>query len=81
MNQNLDAILDELKSRKSSWPKYNSPHEGLAVIGQEFDDLKREVYIKPSRRDLEKMRESALNLAQAAIRFLTEVCDENSGRK
>jgi hypothetical protein len=50
----------------------HSAHEGFAVLLEEVDELKAEVW--RSRHDMEAMTTEAVHVAAMAIRFLTDVC-------
>lgn len=79
-----DAINDarsELSKAMQQWPPFNSPHEGFAVLNEEFDELKEHVWTNQKARDLQKMRKEAIQVAAMALRFATEVCNEEVGRK
>jgi hypothetical protein len=52
--------------------RFNSPHEGLAVIEDQFEDLKKEVFLPYSERDLARMRKQAVQIAAMAIRFIMD---------
>ena len=73
--------LNEASNAAESWPAYNSAHEGLGVIHEEFDELKAHVWTKQKNRDLPAMRHEAVQLAATAIRFAADVCSEERGRK
>ena len=47
----------------------NSAHEGFAVILEELDELKTEVWRKQSKRWPKKMRQEAVQIAVMAMRF------------
>jgi hypothetical protein len=55
---------------------FNSSHEGLAVILEEYEELKREVFKKQSEYDMVKMRKEAVHLGAMALRFIYDVCDK-----
>ncbi len=72
-NEAIDAIHKEYESATSLFPKFHSAHEGLAVLWEEFRELKIEVFMHQSRRDPEKMRDEAIQVGAMAMRFLTDV--------
>ena len=78
-----EAVLGMLAeaARAQSWPAFNSAHEALAVIHEEFDELKAHVWTNQKRRDLPAMRAEALQLSAAALRFAIDVCGEDRGRR
>lgn len=71
-----DAIIQMAK-----WPKFNSAHEGFAVLYEEVDELWEEVRLKQTKRSVENMRKEALQVAAMAIRFAAEICNEQDIRK
>lgn len=75
------AVEAEINSAKDKWPPFNSAHEGFAVLLEEVDELKAHVWTNQKRRDLDAMRNEAIQVSAMAIRFASEVCDETSGRK
>lgn len=77
----LNAVSAEVNRARAAWPRFNSAHEGNAVLLEEVDELWEHVKTKQKNRDLAAMRKEALQVAAMAIRFATEVCDEERGRK
>ena len=89
MSQNdtiyVDAIIAstlELGKALVGWPNpANSAHEAFAILLEEVDELKEQVWVNQKRRDLGKMRAEAIQVAAMAIRFAAEVCTEERGRR
>lgn len=71
----LDAIREEFEYATSSFPKYNSTHEGFAILKEEVDELWDAVKLnqKVTVRD-ELIRKEAIQVATVAIRFLNDLC-------
>lgn len=76
----FNQLITEIQ-KGDKWPKYNSCHEGLGVLMEEFDELKQHVYTNQKRRDIAEMRIEALQVAAVAIRFARDLCNEVDGRK
>ena len=57
----------------SHFPAFASAHEGLAIIQEEFEELKAEVFKNQSQRSNTKMHKEALQLATMALRFIIDV--------
>lgn len=73
-------VVDELE-RAAAWPAMNSAHEGLGVLLEEVDELRAHVYTNQRRRDLPAMYKEAIQVAAMGLRFATDVCNEQRGRK
>jgi gluconate kinase len=70
----------EFKSATSKHPKFNSRHEGYAILDEERFELWLEV-MKNHVRDPEskkKMRKEAIQVAAMAMRFIYDCCDTKS---
>jgi hypothetical protein len=74
-------IVNEHTGATQSWPPFNSAHEAYAVLKEEFDELWEHVMTKQKNRNLLEMRKEAIQVAAMALRFATEVCTEERGRK
>lgn len=70
------AILEAERELREAVRRYGpmaSAHEGLAVIWEEFEELKEEVWKNPKRRDYAAMHAEAVQLAAMALRFIVDV--------
>lgn len=77
------AILDaagELNSAIGHYPAMRSAHEGFAILLEEVEELKAHVWVKQSKRDIVAMRKEAVQVAAMALRFIADVCNEETGR-
>jgi len=68
-------VIDEIHG------PFASAHEAWAVMREELDELWELVRQKEFKRSRIRMRDEALDLAAAAIRFAAQVDDEIHGRK
>ena len=77
------ALLDvakELDRAKQLHGPYHSAHEGFAVLLEEVDELKAEVWPKQALRSPERMRTEAIQVATVALRFAIDLCDGDLSR-
>jgi hypothetical protein len=68
----IDDIKEEFSRATSKHGKFNSAHEGYAVILEEMDELWEEVKKQYEKRDRDKMRLEAIQVATMAIRFIVD---------
>ena len=68
-------VINELDRATRLNGSFNSAHEGYAVILEELDELKAEVWKKACYRNIEAMKREAIQVAAMAIRFVTDVCN------
>jgi hypothetical protein len=73
-NRRWVAVSDELQRAERDYPAFNSAHEGFAVILEEVDELKAEVWKSPKNRNMAAMEREAVQVAAMALRFLRDVC-------
>lgn len=80
---NIEEVMQLVKTEHSKaiscYPKFASAHEGLAVLEEEFEELKAEVFKNNRNRNYDDMRKEAIQVAAMAIRFVIDVAPkENS---
>lgn len=72
MNVN-EQIFKELDYALGKYPKHPSLEHSFAVIMEEFEELKAEVFSSRGTRDLEKVRKEAIQVAAMAVRLIFEM--------
>jgi hypothetical protein len=77
----FERVLDELTKARNRFAKFHSAHEGIAVVEEEFLELRDMVYgIKWDKQVSDQEKKSlemeARQLAAMAIRFMIDVCEE-----
>lgn len=66
-------VARELTRAQSLFPAINTPHEGLAVVWEEFEEFKLEVFalnVAKGRDTREAMRKELIQLAAMALRTI-----------
>lgn len=66
--------IDRAKAKHGP-QKFNSAHEGYAILLEEVDELKAEVW--KSKHDKKEMRAEAIQVAAMAVRFVDELTNDN----
>ena len=69
----LDEVVAELGRARTHHTPLNSAHEAYAVILEELDEFKAEVWKKTRERDRAAMRAELLQLAAMAIRAVEDL--------
>ncbi|MDA8178332.1 MAG: hypothetical protein M0T69_02160 [Deltaproteobacteria bacterium] len=69
----IALIIREFAQATSMNGAFHSAHEGLAVILEELDELKEEVWKKARNRDPDAMIKEAKQVGAMAMRFLVDV--------
>ena len=69
-----NEVIASLIKAKSKHAAMRGPHEGYAVLLEEVDELWSDV----KRDDLTAARKEALHVTAMGLRFLLDVCKENS---
>jgi hypothetical protein len=67
-------LVEEVCSARSKFSKFNSAHEGYAVMKEEVDELWDEIKVKQKDRDKAKMKKEAIQVGAMAIRFIQDCC-------
>ena len=79
MSAVVDAIT-ELKRAREHYEPFASAHEGFAILLEEVDELKAEVWKKPAWRSKDRMRSEAIQIAAMALRFAEDICEDREKR-
>jgi len=69
----MNQVAVELRVAMQKHKPFNSAHEGYAVILEELDELKTEVWKNEKLRDSGRLRLEARQVAAMAIRFMVEL--------
>ncbi len=64
----------EYDKATQNFPKFNSAHEGYAVLLEEVRELEAEVFENRKFRSLKRMRAESIQIAAMAIRFIEDIC-------
>lgn len=77
MSEVRTALVDEIvreaaRGEMKNGLGYASLHEGLAVLWEEFEELKAEVFRRPEHRSLPRLRAEAVQVAAVALRLAEE---------
>lgn len=65
-------VVTELSNAVEKFPKFNSRHEGFAVIKEELDELWDA--IKDKEATDQDIKDEATQVAAMGLRFLTDLC-------
>jgi hypothetical protein len=66
-------VVNEYKRAIAKFKPFNSPHEGLAIILEEYKELEEEVFKQHDVRTRKKMRAEAKQVAAMALRFMVDL--------
>ena len=69
----LAIIIREMEGAIAKFPPFNSPHEGWAVILEEVEELKAEVFKQHDARSKILMCHEAKQVAAMALRFMIDL--------
>lgn len=80
-NNILIEVIKEYVAATKKFTRFNSAHEGYAVILEELDELKEQVWKNQTKRDSAQMKKEAIQVAAMAIRFIHDICICQKGKK
>jgi hypothetical protein len=76
-----ELISVETLQAMEMWEPFQSAHEGYAVILEELDELKEHVWKNQTKRDIVEMKNEAIQVAAMCLRFVYDVCNDDTGRR
>lgn len=68
------AAWRELCRARDAHPKFNTDHEGYAVILEELDELWDEIKKKKEKRNRTKLMKETMQIAAMCMRFASDLC-------
>ena len=72
----LDEVKQECERASKKHPKFMSMHHGLAVIWEEFEELKTEIFKKEP--DLENLESELIQISAMCKRFYNDLLQTKS---
>lgn len=69
----VEKIYEELITAMENHNPMNSAHEGYAVIAEEFDELKEEIWKNSRKRDYVAMQAEAVQVGAMAARLIVDI--------
>lgn len=69
----LHQVRQELQRAQRQHAPLNSAHEAIAVILEEFEEFKQEVWKRTEARDPARMRKELIQIAAMAIRAIEDL--------
>lgn len=79
VSEALRFIQREYENASKEFPRFNSSHEGYAIIKEELDELWDE--IKTKNKDREKIQKEAKQVGAMALRFMVDLCGPGVEKK
>lgn len=76
VGDHLKDIHEEYKKAEKNYPSFNSAHEGISVLREEFEEAWDLVKVKQMFHDKKAMKLEMIQIAAMALRFITDVCDK-----
>jgi len=75
MDEFLLEVQNECERASKKHPKFPTMHHGLAVIWEEFDELKTEIFKKVP--DQENLKSELVQIAAMCLRFHNDLIKED----
>ncbi len=69
----LSLVEEELRAARAKHPPIHSAHEGFAIILEEVDELKAEVWKNGAARDPQRMRAELIQIAAMCARMADDL--------
>ena len=66
-------VLEEYERAIAKFKPHASPLEGYAVLEEEFEELKAEVFKSPKKRDAARVRGELVQVAAMGVRYVTDI--------
>ena len=73
----FELVKKELRLANSKFPKFNSSHEGYAVILEEMEELWHEIKNNKHPDSKNNQKKEAIQVAAMSIKFLCSCCKIN----
>lgn len=80
----FESMWEELNDAQNKFPKFNSAHEGYAVMKEEFDELWDLIKVNQSKRDENWKNEAykeAKQIGAMAARFIVDILNDENWRR
>lgn len=77
----LKDIKEAVREADDNFPTYNSQHEALGVLREEYLELEAEIFKKQADRNFHLTKKEARQLAACCVRLIRDCCDERRGRR
>ena len=78
VQHSMNDVMHVVMRAEESYAPFNSAHEAYAALLEQMDALKAHVWTKESARDIDAMTSKAKHVAATAVRFLRDVCEDES---
>ena len=70
----IEAVVKEYTECCAKYVAFSSLHEGHSILREEFEELWDEIKMKAENRDLEAVKQEAVQVAACAMRILLDFC-------